>query len=99
MRQQDLAVASGYWPLFRYDPAMRTIGENPFRLDSPRPTITLRDYAYNELRYKALAQIRPDEAERLLAAGQAAIDEKYRIYEEMAGWAPTRFHPQTPVQA
>jgi pyruvate-ferredoxin/flavodoxin oxidoreductase len=99
MRQQDLAVASGYWPLFRYDPAMRTIGENPFRLDSPRPTITLRDYAYNELRYKALAQIRPDEAERLLAAGQAAIDEKYRIYEEMAGWAPTRFHPQTPAQA
>ena len=31
MRQQDLAVASGYWPLFRYDPEMRAIGENPFR--------------------------------------------------------------------
>jgi pyruvate-ferredoxin/flavodoxin oxidoreductase len=95
MHQQDLAVASGYWPLFRYDPAMRAIGENPFRLDSPRPTIKFRDYAYNELRYKALAQIRPDEAEQLLAAGQAAIDEKYRSYEEMAGWASTRFHPQT----
>jgi pyruvate-ferredoxin/flavodoxin oxidoreductase len=99
MRQQDLAVASGYWPLFRYDPAMRAIGENPFRLDSPRPTIKLRDYAYNELRYKALAQVRPNEAEQLLAAGQAAIDEKYRIYEEMAGWASTRFHPQTPAHA
>jgi pyruvate-ferredoxin/flavodoxin oxidoreductase len=99
MRQQDLAVASGYWPLFRYDPAMRAIGENPFRLDSPRPTIKLRDFAYNELRYKALAQVRPNEAEQLLAAGQAAIDEKYRIYEEMAGWASTRFHPQTPAHA
>jgi pyruvate-ferredoxin/flavodoxin oxidoreductase len=99
LRQQDLAVASGYWPLFRYDPAMRAIGENRFRLDSPRPTIKFRDYAYNELRYKALAQIRPDEAERLLAAGQAAIDEKYRTYEEMAGWASTRFHPATPALA
>jgi pyruvate-ferredoxin/flavodoxin oxidoreductase len=96
MRQQDLAVASGYWPLFRYDPAMRAIGENPFRLDSPRPAIKFRDYAYNELRYKALAQIRPTEAEQLLAAAQTAIDEKYRTYEEMAGWAPTRFHPPTP---
>jgi pyruvate-ferredoxin/flavodoxin oxidoreductase len=99
MRQQDLAVASGYWPLFRYDPAMRAIGENPFRLDSPRPTIKFRDYAYNELRYKALAQTRPAEAEQLLAAGQAAINEKYRTYEEMAGWASTRFHPETPALA
>ena len=41
MRQQDLAVASGYWPLFRYDPAMRSVGENPFRLDSPRPTLQI----------------------------------------------------------
>lgn len=97
MRQQDLAVASGYWPLFRYDPAMRAIGENPFRLDSPRPTIPFRDYAYNELRYKALTQVRPAEAEALLAAGQAAIDEKYRSYEDMAGWASTRFAPPTPV--
>ncbi len=78
MRQQNLAVASGYWPLFRYDPAMRTIAANPFRLDSPRPAISFRDYACNELRYKALAQIRPAEAEQLMAAGQAAIDEKYR---------------------
>ncbi|MEO7731015.1 MAG: pyruvate:ferredoxin (flavodoxin) oxidoreductase, partial [Kofleriaceae bacterium] len=47
MKQQDLAVASGYWPLLRFNPAMRAIGENPFRLDSPRPTIPFKDYAYN----------------------------------------------------
>jgi pyruvate-ferredoxin/flavodoxin oxidoreductase len=99
MRQQDLAVASGYWPLFRYNPAMRSVGENPFRLDSPRPTLKFRDYAYNEIRYKSLAQTRPAEAALLLAAAQAAIDEKYRTYEEMAGWAATRFHPETPVVA
>jgi pyruvate-ferredoxin/flavodoxin oxidoreductase len=91
MRQQDLAVASGYWPLFRYNPAMRAIGENPFRLDSPRPTIPFRDYAYNEIRYRALAQSRPQEAAELLALAQALVDEKYRTYEEMAGWAPSRF--------
>jgi len=99
MRQQDLAVASGYWPLFRYNPAMRSVGENPFRLDSPRPTLKFRDYAYNEIRYKSLAQTRPAEAAQLLAAAQSAIDEKYRTYEDMAGWAPTRFHPETPVVA
>ena len=93
LHQQDLAVACGYWPLFRYNPAMRTIGENPFRLDSPRPTIRFRDYAYNELRYKALSQLRPHEAEELLTMAQAGVDEKYRTYEEMAGWAPSRFHP------
>ena len=52
-------MASGYWPLFRYNPAMRETGANPFRLDSPRPTMQFRDYAYNEVRYKALAQTAP----------------------------------------
>ena len=93
MKQQDLAVASGYWPLFRYNPAMREIGENPFVLDSPRPTVAFRDYAYNENRYRSLEQSRPEDAARLLAAAQASIVEKYRAYEEMAGWSASRFHP------
>ena len=100
MQQQDLAVASGYWPLFRYNPAMRAIGENPFRLNSPRPTIPFRDYAYKELRYKALAQTRPQEAAELLAMAQSMVDEKYRTYEEMAGWASSRFSPmRSPADA
>ncbi len=98
MRQQDLAVASGYWPLFRYDPAMRSVGENPFRLDSPRPTLRFREYAYNEIRYSSLARTRPVEAEQLLTAAQAGIEEKYRLYEEMAGWEPKRFLKPEPVQ-
>jgi pyruvate-ferredoxin/flavodoxin oxidoreductase len=85
MKQQDLAVASGYWPLFRYVPAMRKIGENPFRLDSPRPTIPLKDYAYNELRYFALSLTQPTQAAELLRQAQINIDEKYRIYEDFAG--------------
>ena len=98
MRQQDLAVATGYWPLFRYDPAMRAVGENPFRLDSPRPTLKFRDFAYNEIRYRSLAQTRPAEAEQLLATAQSDILEKYRLYEDMAGWDPARFRSPEPVQ-
>ena len=84
MKQQDLAAASGYWPLFRFNPAMRTAGENPFRLDSPRPTIPLKDYAYNELRYRTLAQTDPEVARALLAEAQQIVTEKYRQYEELA---------------
>jgi pyruvate-ferredoxin/flavodoxin oxidoreductase len=84
MKQQDLAAASGYWPLFRYSPAMRRIGENPFRLDSPRPSVALKDYAYNELRYRALAMTQPAEAEGLLRQAQADVIEKYCTYERFA---------------
>lgn len=93
MRQQDLAAASGYWPLFRFNPAMRKAGEAPFRLDSPRPTIPLKDYAYNELRYRSLANIRPQEAAELLALAQTATTEKYAQYEALASRDGSRFHP------
>ncbi|HUN43896.1 MAG TPA: pyruvate:ferredoxin (flavodoxin) oxidoreductase [Acetobacteraceae bacterium] len=93
MKQQDKAVACGYWPLFRYNPILRNRDENPFVLDSPRPTMQFRDYAYHEVRYRSLVQTRPEEAEKLLEAAQAAVLEKYRTYEEMAGWSAMRFHP------
>ena len=93
MRQQDLATASGYWPLFRFNPAMRNAGEAPFRLDSPRPTIPLKEYAYNELRYRSLASIRPQEAAGLLALAQTAANEKYAQYEALASRDGSRFHP------
>jgi len=93
MRQQDLATASGYWPLFRFNPAMRKAGDAPFRLDSPRPTIPLKDYAYNELRYRSLASSRPQEAAELLADAQTAASEKYAQYEALASRDGSRFHP------
>ena len=93
MKQQDLATASGYWPLFRFNPAMRKVGERPFRLDSPRPTIPLKDYAYNELRYRALANTDPKTAEELLAKMQQVVTEKYRQYEELASRGGECFHP------
>jgi pyruvate-ferredoxin/flavodoxin oxidoreductase len=96
MKQQDLATASGYWPLFRFNPAMRKIGERPFRLDSPRPTIPLKNYTYNELRYRSLASTDPKAAEALLVQGQQVVTEKYRQYEELASRGGEYFHP--PIQ-
>ena len=89
--QQYRAVASGYWPLIRYDPLLRTAGGNPFLLDSPRPRIPLTDYTQRELRYRALANAHPAEAERLGALAQEAVDQRWDTYEEMATRGAHRF--------
>ncbi|HEY5989614.1 MAG TPA: thiamine pyrophosphate-dependent enzyme, partial [Streptosporangiaceae bacterium] len=91
MDQQYRAVASGYWPLMRYDPVVRAEGGNPFMLDSPRPRISLADYTSRELRYRILAQAHPAEAERLLGLAQEEVDRRWASYEEMAARGPERF--------
>ncbi len=93
MKQQDLATACGHWPLFRFNPAMRAAGKQPFVLDSPRPTLPFKAYAYNELRYRALATADPKTAEALLAQAQQIVTEKYRQYEELASLGGERFRP------
>jgi pyruvate-ferredoxin/flavodoxin oxidoreductase len=93
MDQQYRAVASGHWPLLRYDPVLRATGNNPFLLDSHRPRIPLADYVYRELRYRALANSDPAEAERLLGMAEQAIEQRWNVYEEMASRGPEHFHP------
>ncbi len=95
--QQKRAVASAYWPLIRYNPVLREIGGNPFVLDSPRPTIKLRDYAYRELRYKVLTQTRPEEAEKLMQLAQELVDLRWRNYEDMATYGAADFSPSMPA--
>ncbi len=82
--QQYRAVASGYWPLIRYDPMVRAEGGNPFLLDSPRPRIPLTDYTNRELRYRSLANNDPAEAERLHGLAEQAVAQRWDVYEEMA---------------
>jgi pyruvate-ferredoxin/flavodoxin oxidoreductase len=82
--QQYRAVASGHWPLIRYDPVVRAAGRNPFFLDSPRPRMKLADYRRRELRFRALADADPAEAERLLALAQQTVDLRWQTYEDMA---------------
>jgi pyruvate-ferredoxin/flavodoxin oxidoreductase len=99
MKQQDLAVASGYWPLMRFNPTMQTVGRSPFQLDSPRPTIPFKRYAYNEIRYSSLERTLPDDAASLLVEAQAAVTAKYRKYEDLASLDGGQFQPGsvTPV--
>jgi pyruvate-ferredoxin/flavodoxin oxidoreductase len=93
LTQQDLAVASGYWPLLRYNPELRLAGHNPFVLDSPRPRIPFREYAYKELRYRALTRTHPEEAEKLMQLAQELVDLRWNTYEDMAGKKAKEFHP------
>jgi pyruvate-ferredoxin/flavodoxin oxidoreductase len=93
LEQQKLAVASGYWPLIRYNPTLREAGKNPFILDSARPTITFKDYALNELRYRNLAEANPSEADHLMDIAQELVDLRWKTYEEMASWKAEAFTP------
>ena len=91
LAQQYRAVASGHWPLVRYDPMLRMTGGNPFMLDSPRPRIALTDYTQRELRYRSLTNTNPAEAERLGTLAQEAVDQRWDTYEEMATRGAHRF--------
>ena len=86
-RQQKLAVDSGHWPLYRYNPMLAAEGKNPFQLDSKKPSVPLKDYIYNEIRYKMLTRTNPQEAERLLKLGEQDVAARWKVYEQMAGGA------------
>ena len=90
MQQQELAVQSGYWPLYRFDPRRRAAGENPFQLDSKRPKIPLQDYVYNEGRYRVLLQSNPSAAAGFLEQAQKHVDERWKRYEKLAAEAGAR---------
>ncbi|MET0015367.1 MAG: pyruvate:ferredoxin (flavodoxin) oxidoreductase [Sedimenticola sp.] len=93
LKQQDMAVASGYWPLIRFNPERRKAGERPFVLDSPRPRISLREYAYNEARYRVLQRTNPDEADHLMNVAQELVNLRWETYEHMATQESSEFHP------
>lgn len=84
LRQQQLAVKSGHWPLFRYNPELRDVGENPFSLDTLRPSIPLEEYRRNEARYQSLYRTHPEAAEAITAKAQKVAEQKWQLYEEIA---------------
>lgn len=82
--QQKAAVASGYWPLFRYDPRLADQEKNPLQLDSKAPSLPLEDYVYNETRYTMLKQSNELAAEKLLALGKQDVAKRWALYEQLA---------------
>jgi pyruvate-ferredoxin/flavodoxin oxidoreductase len=91
MLQQKRAVASGHWPLIRYNPMIRDTGGVPFTLDSLRPTLPLVEYRKHEGRYKLLARENPEEAERLAEIAQQTVHLRWDVYEKMAGRRAEQF--------
>jgi len=99
LEQQKAAVLSGYWPLMRYNPALRREGKNPFQLDSKAPSIPLKQYAYQEARYTMLARSNPEAAARLLALAQEDVDRHWRVYSNRASLQMPRLSEDSPAES
>ncbi len=84
LNQQKLAVESGHWPVYRYDPRLADEGKNPFQLDCPAPKVPLEDYIYNETRYAQLRKFNPEAAQELLRQAQEEVAARRRRYEHLA---------------
>jgi pyruvate-ferredoxin/flavodoxin oxidoreductase len=84
MNQQKMAVESGYWPLYRYDPRLISEGKNGFQLDAKEPSLPLKDYIYTEGRYRILQQSNPAAAKYLLGRAQQAVNERWRHYKQLS---------------
>jgi pyruvate-ferredoxin/flavodoxin oxidoreductase len=82
--QQKAAVTSGHWPLFRYNPAHKEAGKNPFSLDSAEPKTALKDYIYAEARYEVLKRTDAERAKALLARAESEAKRRWKLYSELA---------------
>ncbi|HID82789.1 MAG TPA: pyruvate:ferredoxin (flavodoxin) oxidoreductase, partial [Thiotrichales bacterium] len=92
--QQKLAVNSGHWPLYRYDPRLFDKGKNPLQLDSKPPSIKLRDYYKTETRFSILWRTHPEKAEALLAEEQEAVLERYHHLKQLASLPVDEIHEE-----
>ncbi len=78
------AVASGHWPLFRFDPRLGAEGKNPLQLDSKDPSISFEDYALKQNRYRVLKKINPEAAETLMVEANKLTANRYEMYKKLA---------------
>jgi pyruvate-ferredoxin/flavodoxin oxidoreductase len=95
-RQQKLAVESGQWLLYRFDPRRTERGENPLQLDSAAKT-KVQDYLLSENRFKMLTKSKPEEAKKLFAQAQVDADRRWKYYQYLAG-RDTKTAPAAPAK-
>jgi pyruvate-ferredoxin/flavodoxin oxidoreductase len=84
LQEQKLAVDSGQWLLYRYNPDRAEHGENPLQLDSRAPSKRVQDFLFHETRFKMLTKSKPDEAKQLWALAQHDAQTRYQLYEYLA---------------
>ncbi len=82
--QQKRAVDSGAWMLYRYDPRLADEGKNPLQLDSKEPKADIKDYMYNEVRFRSLLQADPARAEMLLNLARSDAKARWHMYKQMS---------------
>jgi pyruvate-ferredoxin/flavodoxin oxidoreductase len=82
--EEKLAIDTGYWILYRYNPLLAKEGKNPLILDSREPKLNYRNFLENEIRYRTLIQQYPDVAEKLFAQAAKEAADRYRFYKRMA---------------
>jgi pyruvate-ferredoxin/flavodoxin oxidoreductase len=85
MQHQKEAVGCGYWPLYRYDPRRAHVGDHPLKVDARKPKGTFHEFAAKEGRFSMLRRSSPEAAEHLFSLAQKDIDERWHLYEQMAG--------------
>jgi pyruvate-ferredoxin/flavodoxin oxidoreductase len=83
-RQQKMAVDSGHWPLFRFDPSKAKQGQNPLHLDSAEPSIPYRDYVMSETRFNMLWHTHPEAAEAFVKKSQQEVNHRYHYYRQLS---------------
>jgi pyruvate-ferredoxin/flavodoxin oxidoreductase len=84
LHQQKLANETGYWPLYRFDPRLKDEGKNPLQLDSKPPKKPLRDYIYNEQRYRLLTQTNPRKARAYEKQAQSWVHDHWKVLESLS---------------
>lgn len=87
IEEQKKAVACGHWPLFRYNPQLEAEGKPPLVIDSKEPTISFEEYAYNEIRYRALRQSKPELAAELMKQAEANVKRRWKYLKHLAKWS------------
>ena len=93
MEQQKLAVDSGRWLLYRYDPRKADQGENPLMLDSRTPKRSLEDSMYSENRFKMLLRSKPEGAKELLQQAREDVSTRWHMYQYLAARNPAEEPP------
>ncbi|NOR15808.1 MAG: pyruvate:ferredoxin (flavodoxin) oxidoreductase, partial [Candidatus Aminicenantes bacterium] len=83
-QEEKLAVDTGYWILYRFNPELAKEGKNPLVLDSREPKLEYHDFLQNEIRYRTLVQQYPKEAEILFAQAAREAKERYETYKKLA---------------
>jgi pyruvate-ferredoxin/flavodoxin oxidoreductase len=84
LTHQELAVKTGYWPLYRFDPRKVAEGGTPLKLDSKAPAMPLEEYSMLENRYRVLHKSNPGLAAKLAVMAQDYVNERWTMLENMA---------------